>query len=107
MLSKCHQPTMVNIANRREGEPVVQKSYAVKQYNLHMGGVDNVDQQLHNVRILRKTYKCIEACTETYIASSLECTPSICKNTWIERCYFSKVYAGYDCSYFTIVPKVE
>ena len=29
----------------------------MKQYNLHMGGVGQVDQQLHNVRILRKTYK--------------------------------------------------
>ena len=41
-----------------------------------------------------------KAYTETYITSSIECTQSICKNTWIERCYFSKVYAQYD---YTIV----
>ena len=57
MLSTCHQPIMVDIANRREGELVVQGPYAVKQYNLHMGGVDQVDQQLHSVLILHKTYK--------------------------------------------------
>ena len=57
MLSTCHQPIMVDIANCWEGELVVQKLYAVKQYNLHMGGVDQVDQQLHSVLILHKTYK--------------------------------------------------
>ena len=40
MLSKWHQPVMVDIANCREGEPIVQKSYAVKQYYFHMVGVD-------------------------------------------------------------------
>ena len=57
MLLTCHQPIMVDIANRWESEPVVQKPYAVKQYNLHMGGVNQVDQQLHSVCILCKTYK--------------------------------------------------
>ena len=47
---------MVDIANRWEGEPVVQKPYAVKQYNLHLNGVHQVDQQLPSVRIFRKTY---------------------------------------------------
>ena len=47
---------MVDIANSWEGEPVVQKPYAVKQYNLHLNGVHQVDQQLPSVRIFRKTY---------------------------------------------------
>ena len=46
---------MVDTANRQESEPVVQKPYAVKQYNLHMGGVNQVDQQLQSVCILHKT----------------------------------------------------
>ena len=48
---------MVDIATRWEGKPIVQKPYAGKQYNLYMGGVDQVDQQLHSVHILCKTYK--------------------------------------------------
>ena len=54
---------MFNIANHQEVEPIVQKPYAVKKYNLHMGGVGQVDHQLHSVRILCKAQK---ACTKTY-----------------------------------------
>ena len=45
--------------NRKEGfawNDVI-KPLAVRSYNLFMGGVDRVDQQLHGIRALRKTYK--------------------------------------------------
>ena len=33
------------------------KPVVIKAYNQHMGGVDRVDQQLHNIQLLRKSYK--------------------------------------------------
>ena len=51
MLSTCHQPTMETVAQN------VQKPSAVRAYNIHMGGVDRVDQQLHGFQTLRKAYK--------------------------------------------------
>ena len=39
-----------------EGNPVM-KPTMVSSYNTHMGGVDRVDQQLHNIQSLRKSYK--------------------------------------------------
>ena len=59
MLLTCHQPVMVDIANYWKGEPIVQKPYAVNliQYNLYIGGVDQLDQQFYSVRILSKTSK--------------------------------------------------
>ena len=57
MLTTCHQPTMLEVdAYHPEGHAVF-KPEAIKAYNHHMGGVDMVDQQLHNLRTLRKTYK--------------------------------------------------
>ena len=35
----------------------VKKSTAIKAYNIHMGDVDRVDQQLHTLQCLRKSYK--------------------------------------------------
>ena len=35
----------------------VLKPIAIKSCNQHMGGVDRVDQQLHSLLVLRKTYK--------------------------------------------------
>ena len=29
----------------------------IRAYNVHMGGVDRVDQQLHSIHLLRKSYK--------------------------------------------------
>ena len=40
----------------RNDVPIVKPS-AIRSYNLHMGGVDRVDQQLHGIQSLRKTYK--------------------------------------------------
>ena len=40
----------------RAGEPI-KKPSCVMDYNLHMGGVDKIDQQLHQIYALRKNYK--------------------------------------------------
>jgi hypothetical protein len=40
----------------RAGE-VIKKPKSVIDYNLHMGGIDKIDQQLHQLNVLRKTYK--------------------------------------------------
>ena len=57
MLSTCHNATMEDTGKEdREGNPVL-KPGIVKSYNSHMGGVDRVDQQLHNIQSLRKSYK--------------------------------------------------
>ena len=40
----------------KSGNPIIKPSI-VKHYNTHVGGVDRVDQQLHQSQVLRKTYK--------------------------------------------------
>ena len=52
MLSTCHQPAMESVPWKN-----VQKPRVIRYYNIHMGGVDRVDQQLHGFRTLRKSYK--------------------------------------------------
>ena len=44
----------MEIVNKEHG---IMKSSLIKRYNQHMGGVDRVDQQLHNLKILQKSYK--------------------------------------------------
>jgi hypothetical protein len=39
-----------------DGDPV-RKPVAVLDCNVHMGGVDLIDQQLHQIQSMRKTYK--------------------------------------------------
>ena len=57
LLSTTHQPQMIQIAAYNPtGEPV-HKPQAITSYNSHMGGVDMVDQQLHGIQTIRKTYK--------------------------------------------------
>ena len=57
MLSTCHSSAMVETGKSdREGNPII-KPVIVSSYNTHMGGVDRVDQQLHNIQSLRKSYK--------------------------------------------------
>lgn len=57
MLSTCHQPEMEVVDAYSEEGRVVEKPTAIKSYNIHMGGVDRVDQQLHTLQCLRKSYK--------------------------------------------------
>ena len=53
MLSTYHQPIMERVKPNSD----VLKPIAIKSYNQHMAGVDRVDQQLHSLLALRKTYK--------------------------------------------------
>ena len=57
LLSTCHQPEMQQVDAYNPARDPVLKPLAIKSYNKHMGGVDMVDQQLHSLNILRKTYK--------------------------------------------------
>ena len=57
ILTPCHQPTMLEVdAYHPEGHAVF-KPEAIKAYSHYMRGVDMVDQQLHNLHTLCKTYK--------------------------------------------------
>ena len=56
MLSICHNPAMVETGkSNHEGNSVMEPTM-VSSYNRHVGGVDCIDQQLHNIQSLRKSY---------------------------------------------------
>ena len=38
-------------------DSAIHKPVAIKTYNQHMGEVDRVDQQLHNIHVIRKSNK--------------------------------------------------
>ena len=57
LLSTCHNSSMVNTGKRDRENEVVRKPSMITDYNKHMGGVDMVDQQLHGLHTLRKSYK--------------------------------------------------
>ena len=57
VLSTKHAAKMKDTARRNFEGNIVQKPEAIIYYNRKMGGVDTIDQQLHSVQILRKTYK--------------------------------------------------
>ena len=57
LLSTCHAPKMINTEKKTKEGETIQKPSMIKSYNSHMSGVDMVDQQLHGLQILRKTYK--------------------------------------------------
>ena len=52
MLSTCHQPAIESVPRKN-----VQKLKVIRDYNIYMGGVDCMDQQLHGFHTLRKSYK--------------------------------------------------
>ena len=52
MLCTCHQPATESISGKNVRKPKV-----TRDYNINMGGVDRVDQQLHGFHTLRKSYK--------------------------------------------------
>ena len=57
MLSTSHQTNLVSTGkNSKDGNAVV-KPTLIREYNLHMGGVDHIDQRLHSVSPLWKMYK--------------------------------------------------
>ena len=57
MLSTFHNPFMVNTGKVDSDENHIMKPAIVRSYNVHMGGVDHVDQQLHGIQALRKSCK--------------------------------------------------
>ena len=57
MLSSLHNASMANTGKTdKDGNPIIELAM-IKAYNHHMSGVDRVDQQLHAVQALRKSYK--------------------------------------------------
>ena len=48
---------MVDTGKKDRDDNTIFKPSMVKDYNSHMGGVDKVDQQLHGLHTLRKSYK--------------------------------------------------
>ena len=48
---------MIDTGKTYANDPVIYKPSVVQSYNSNIGGVDRVDQQLHSLRTLRKTYK--------------------------------------------------
>ena len=48
---------MVNTSKVDGQGNIVRKPEAIVYYNTNMGGVDRMDQQLHDTQVLRKTYK--------------------------------------------------
>ena len=57
MLSTAHPSTIVETGKTDRDGNMVMKPRLITEYNLHMGGVDRVDQQLHSIQGLRKSYK--------------------------------------------------
>lgn len=57
LISTKHKANMMNTTRVNAEGNIVQKPEAIMYYNKNMGGVDGIDQQLHSVQILRKTYK--------------------------------------------------
>ena len=57
VLSTKHNRTMKNTGRRDHEGNVIQKPEAIIYYNKNMGGVDKIDQQLHSISVIRKTFK--------------------------------------------------
>ena len=57
VLSTKHNSNMKDTTRTNADGQAIQKPESIIYYNQKMGGVDNIDQQLHNIQVLRKTYK--------------------------------------------------
>ena len=57
ILSTFHNPFMVNTGKVDRDENHNMKPAMVPSHSVHMSGVDSVDQQLHGIQALRKSYK--------------------------------------------------
>ena len=57
MLSTTHQPVMEPTGKLSTDGNNIMKPQSIRSYNSQMGGVDRVDQQLHSINVLRKSYK--------------------------------------------------
>ena len=63
LLSTDHEDRMANTNRRDANGNVVQKPMCIKDYNQCMGGVDTMDQQIHQLSTVRKTYKLPKKCS--------------------------------------------
>ena len=52
-----HSARMVNTSNVDGQGNIVRKHEAIVYYDTNMGGVDRMDQKLHGIQVLRKTYR--------------------------------------------------
>ena len=57
LLSTPHAAEIKNTNTRDAQGNVIKKPTCVMSYNVKMGGVDHVDQQLHSVTVMRRSYK--------------------------------------------------
>ena len=57
LLTTAHTAQMRNTAIRDQEGNALQKPACILSYNTKMGGVDMVDQQLHSLTVMRKSYK--------------------------------------------------
>ena len=57
MMSTFHNPFMVHTGKVDRDKNHIMKPAMVQSYNVHMGSMDRVDQQLHGIHTLRKSYK--------------------------------------------------
>ena len=53
-----HEAKMKDDQKRNADGDIIQKAEPVDYYNNKMRGVDSIDEQLHSIQILRRTYKC-------------------------------------------------
>lgn len=57
ILPICNQANPVPTGKINKDGNAIKKSTLTRDYNLHMGSVDRVDQQLHSINTLHKSYK--------------------------------------------------
>ena len=57
MLSTTHFPGMVDTGKKGRGGNTVYKPSVIKNYYVHIGGINRAYQQLHSFHFLRRSYK--------------------------------------------------
>ena len=57
LLSTAHAAEMRETTARDDEGNVVRRPSCIMSYKVKMGGVDHVDQQLHSVTVMRRSYK--------------------------------------------------
>ena len=70
-LSTDHEDVMLPTRRRYENGNAIQKPESILHYNSSMGGVDVVDQQLHQLQTVRKTYKWAKKVFMRLVSNSL------------------------------------
>ena len=57
VLSTKHKAIMKNTGRRDFEGNIIQKPEAIVYYNQNMGGIDKIDQELHGINSMRKSFK--------------------------------------------------